>query len=549
MSKRKLTYKRFKEYFSNNLQSKDKHDFEKQMMQDAFEEEAFDGLSKLNDDELEQDIQDLKLSIHQKTKDTKRIIPVWFRYAAGILIIVGIGASIFLFNNNIDQLPKLKEQIAEEIELVDSIQFEKEKELQVFAEETDTSKEFIADNKKSENTEPTKVTALEIDNTSEVKELTPPLQKELAGKTRIIKGRILSREDSISIPGVNIIVKGNPDIGTATNIDGEFTLALTEDEEEMKKLIASYVGMEAMEVNIQEDTNILVYMQPDIMELEEIVVTGYATVEKHVVTSSVVVVKAEEFDQALSGKVAGVQITESKNPLTIKTRKTTKAYYSDLRSELDEQRIVKGKIVGKEDKLAIPGVSIMLQGNPYIGTTTDIDGRFTLALPNDEEEIKKLIASFIGMETLELDIEGGTTILGYMEPDVLAMDEVVVVAYGTKKKESTTGSVVTINYDEDIKEHSGARPKLGMKKYKEFILGNLDYTLFSDFPGTHKVKLKFNVDVYGSLSNFEFTQSPDIIFNKEIERAMQNAGNWNPATTNGNARSSTVKLTLKIDVK
>jgi len=50
MSKKKLTYKDFINYFSNNLQNNDKHDFEKEMMRDAFEEEAFDGLSKLKED-------------------------------------------------------------------------------------------------------------------------------------------------------------------------------------------------------------------------------------------------------------------------------------------------------------------------------------------------------------------------------------------------------------------------------------------------------------------------------------------------------------------
>ena len=63
MSRKKLTYKDFKAYFSNNLQSKAKHDFEKEMMRDAFDEEAFDGLSRLNHEELENDISDLKSGI------------------------------------------------------------------------------------------------------------------------------------------------------------------------------------------------------------------------------------------------------------------------------------------------------------------------------------------------------------------------------------------------------------------------------------------------------------------------------------------------------
>ena len=66
MSKRKLTYKDFKEYFSNNLPNKDKHSFEKGMMQDSFEEDAFEGLSKLSNDELEEDIRNDNVIINNK---------------------------------------------------------------------------------------------------------------------------------------------------------------------------------------------------------------------------------------------------------------------------------------------------------------------------------------------------------------------------------------------------------------------------------------------------------------------------------------------------
>ena len=76
MSKKKLTYNDFKKYFSNNLQDRDKHAFEKKMMQDAFEEEAFDGLSGLSEEELEEDIVKLKAGINKRTKQSRRIIPI-----------------------------------------------------------------------------------------------------------------------------------------------------------------------------------------------------------------------------------------------------------------------------------------------------------------------------------------------------------------------------------------------------------------------------------------------------------------------------------------
>ena len=94
MSKRKLTYKDFKQYFSNNLPNKDKHAFEKDMMQDNFEEEAFEGLSRLGDDELENDIAEIKLKINKRAKKTRTLIPIWYKYAASAVIIVGWRCSL-----------------------------------------------------------------------------------------------------------------------------------------------------------------------------------------------------------------------------------------------------------------------------------------------------------------------------------------------------------------------------------------------------------------------------------------------------------------------
>ncbi|MCT4602009.1 MAG: hypothetical protein N4A59_03740, partial [Marinifilum sp.] len=62
----KLTYERFLAYFSNKLTGKEKHVFEKSVMQDEFESDAYDGLSKLSSLELQQDLDDLNLSLENR---------------------------------------------------------------------------------------------------------------------------------------------------------------------------------------------------------------------------------------------------------------------------------------------------------------------------------------------------------------------------------------------------------------------------------------------------------------------------------------------------
>ena len=107
--RRRLTFGDFKKYFHNNMRSKDKHDFEKRMMQDAFEEEAYDGLSRLSEKELEEDVEELKGSITRRTK-RRGLVPHWFRYAASVIVLVGIGISVYLLNDRPDIISEQPEE-------------------------------------------------------------------------------------------------------------------------------------------------------------------------------------------------------------------------------------------------------------------------------------------------------------------------------------------------------------------------------------------------------------------------------------------------------
>ncbi|MFP4488145.1 MAG: SusC/RagA family TonB-linked outer membrane protein [Bacteroidales bacterium] len=105
-----------------------------------------------------------------------------------------------------------------------------------------------------------------------------------------------------------------------------------------------------------------------------------------------------------------------------------------------QTRQISGTVISAEDNEPIPGASVYVKGST-IGTTTDVDGRYTLEVPDDASTI---VFSFIGMKELELPIEG-TVIDATLEPDVLGLEEVMVVAYGTVRKESLTGSASVID--------------------------------------------------------------------------------------------------------
>ncbi|WP_333821454.1 TonB-dependent receptor plug domain-containing protein, partial [Ohtaekwangia sp.] len=107
---------------------------------------------------------------------------------------------------------------------------------------------------------------------------------------------------------------------------------------------------------------------------------------------------------------------------------------------------ITGKITDA-DGMGLPGVNVLVKGTST-GTTSDVDGKYTLQVP---DESTTLIFSFIGYATQEVEIAGRTTIDVVLAADVQQLSEVVVVGYGEQKKETVTGSVVTVKGSDLVK--------------------------------------------------------------------------------------------------
>src|SRR5690606_16604438 len=104
---------------------------------------------------------------------------------------------------------------------------------------------------------------------------------------------------------------------------------------------------------------------------------------------------------------------------------------------LQAQQQLHGQVTNSSGQ-PISGVSIVVKGaSPQIGTSTDNRGRFTLEVP--DESILRF--SFVGYETLERAVDGQDEIQVSLVQSEAALDEVVVVGYGTQKKVTLTGAV------------------------------------------------------------------------------------------------------------
>ena len=105
---------------------------------------------------------------------------------------------------------------------------------------------------------------------------------------------------------------------------------------------------------------------------------------------------------------------------------------------------VTGIVISEEDNGPVIGASVVVKGTT-IATATDVDGKFVLdGVPSSSTT---LVISFIGMQTQEADIKS-EPIRVVLKVDAQALEGVMVVAFGTQKKSSFTGSATVVDTKE-----------------------------------------------------------------------------------------------------
>ncbi len=128
-----------------------------------------------------------------------------------------------------------------------------------------------------------------------------------------VTGTVTSAEDGEPIPGVSVAVRGTT-IGTVTNIDGHYSIEVPSEESVLR---FSFVGMIRRDIMVGNQRAIDVVLDPDVVGLDEVVVTGYGVQRRRDLTGSVASVRSQDIegmpvtslDRAIQGRAAGVQVT------------------------------------------------------------------------------------------------------------------------------------------------------------------------------------------------------------------------------------------------
>ncbi|WP_321281753.1 TonB-dependent receptor [Marinifilum fragile] len=109
------------------------------------------------------------------------------------------------------------------------------------------------------------------------------------------------------------------------------------------------------------------------------------------------------------------------------------------------QTQITGTVSGA-DGLTLPGVNVLIRGTA-VGTTTNIDGKYTIEVPNTEAV---LLYSFIGFESQEVVVGSQKVIDIVLQNSTESLEEVVVVGYGEVRKRDVTGSISKVKESENV---------------------------------------------------------------------------------------------------
>lgn len=137
--------------------------------------------------------------------------------------------------------------------------------------------------------------------------------------------------------------------------------------------------------------------------------------------------------RSLSNGNFDIEVTK-KNVILIKQR----AVSESIKKKVQEHQIT-GTIVDKDGN-PLPGASIMEKGT-IIGTVTDFDGKFSLSV-SDENAI--LVVTYLGFATQEIAVGDQTSFTITLQEDASALDEVVLIGYGSQRKSDLTGAVTVV---------------------------------------------------------------------------------------------------------
>lgn len=182
---------------------------------------------------------------------------------------------------------------------------------------------------------------------------------------------------------------------------------------------------------------------------------------------------------------------------------------------------ITGKVTSAPDGQTLPGVSVLVKGTTN-GTTTDVDGKYSLSAPSSA----KLVFSFIGYKTIEVDVANRSTIDLELAEDASQLNEVVVTALGIPKEQRALGYATATVGNE-------ALVKTGSPNFASALYGKAPGVTINATPGGATSGVSISIRGFSSISGN--TQPLIVLDGIPIRNGeARNGSFWNDQRIRGN---------------
>ena len=197
------------------------------------------------------------------------------------------------------------------------------------------------------------------------------------------------------------------------------------------------------------------------------------------------------------------------------------------------QKTISGKVISADDGIGIPGASLYFKGSKK-GTTTDSEGNYELQVT---ENYTVLVCTFIGHVTEEILINDQERIDITLEPQKMALQEIVVVGNSNDDEEAFVPIV-------------NARPEVKKQDYQRYLYENLRYpaeALKNKIEG--RVKVTFFVLPGGRLSDFQVKKGLGYGCEEEAIRLIREGPRWQPARKGEMEIKQKVRVRVRFEIE
>ena len=207
---------------------------------------------------------------------------------------------------------------------------------------------------------------------------------------------------------------------------------------------------------------------------------------------------------------------------TFESESDKKMKMAKVATILPQNNMIKGIVTDKKGEPLI-GASVAYKGT-NIGTITNMNGEFSLVKKDGK---KQLTAQFIGYDPVEIRVDTSRTMLIAMNENQQALNEVVVVGYGAKKKKKSVTAGTVVKGDEQANKDITPQPVIGKRNYQKYLEENLVRPTDEKCAQVKgKVILTFLVNKEGRPFYIKVKESLCESADKEAIRLIQEGPDW-----------------------